>query len=88
MNEPEEKKRKGKESLVKEPQTKKRVSEYDATKLIKSLKRREYSVVEQLKKQLGQITILSLLLSSEVHRDALLKILNESHIPKEQPRRT
>lgn len=30
----------------------------------------------------GTISILSLLLSSEAHRDALLKILNESHVPE------
>lgn len=46
----------------------------------KTLKRSEYFVVEQLKKQLVQISILSLLLLFETHRDALLKFLNESHI--------
>lgn len=30
----------------------------------------------------AQISILSVLLSSEGHRDVLLKILNESHVPK------
>lgn len=39
-------------------------------------------MVEQLKKQPAQISILSLLLSSEAHRDALLRILNESHVPE------
>lgn len=37
-------------------------------------------MVEQLKKLPAQISILSLLPSSEVHRDALLNILNECHV--------
>lgn len=49
-------------------------------RFIKTLKRSEYSVVERLKKQSTQISILSLLITSEMHRDALLKILNESHV--------
>lgn len=38
-------------------------------------------MVEQLKKAPAQISILSLLTSSETHRNALLKVLNESHVP-------
>lgn len=48
-----------------------------------TLKRSEYSVVKQLKKQPAQISILSLLMSSEAHRDALLKILNDPMSPKD-----
>lgn len=39
-------------------------------------------MVEQLKRLAAQVSILSLLLLSEAHRDALLKILNESHVPE------
>lgn len=68
---------KGKVVLAEEPQRKKRVSE---EYFIKMLKRREDLVMEQLKKLPAHISIPSLLLSSEAHRDALLKILNESYI--------
>lgn len=71
---------KGKVVLAEEPQRKKRVSEEYITEFIKMLKRREDLVMEQLKKLPAHISIPSLLLSSEAHRDALLKILNESYI--------
>lgn len=57
------------------PQRKKRVCEDDTAEFIKTLKRSEYSIVEQLKKQPTQISILSRFLSSETHCDGLLKIL-------------
>lgn len=67
--------------MAEEPQKKKRVSEEKITQFIKTLKRSEYSVINQLKKS-AQISILSLLLSSLVHSDSLLKILNESYVPE------
>lgn len=79
MNEAEKKKRKGKEILAEKPQKRGRVSEDDVAEFVKTLKRSEYSVVEQLKKQPAEISILSLFLSSEMHRDALFNILKESH---------
>lgn len=66
----EERKRKGKDILVEEMQTKKRVSEDGTVEFVKILKRSDYLVVEQLKKLPVWISILSLLLSSEAHRDA------------------
>ena len=38
-------------------------------------------MIQQLNKSPAQISILPLLLSSEVHREALLKVLKETHIP-------
>lgn len=70
----------GKDVLAEEPQRKKRVREEKTVDFIKKVQRSEYSVVEQLKKLSTQISVLSLLLSSEAYRDALLQILNESHI--------
>ncbi|XP_052881220.1 uncharacterized protein LOC128289414 [Gossypium arboreum] len=43
----------------------------------------EYSVVEQLRKQPTRISVLDLLLSSEVHREALMKVLNETYVTKD-----
>lgn len=64
-----------------DPKRKKKVYDVEVEEFVKMLKRSEYSVVEQLKKAPAQISILSLLSSSEAHRNALLKVLNESHVP-------
>ncbi|XP_052478489.1 uncharacterized protein LOC128034014 [Gossypium raimondii] len=45
----------------------------EAKEFLKFLKHSEYSVVEQLHKQPARISVLALLLSSEVHRKALMK---------------
>ncbi|XP_040939607.1 uncharacterized protein [Gossypium hirsutum] len=68
-------KEKGVEVLVNEP-----VKEEEAREFLKFLKHSEYSVVEQLHKQLACISVLALLLSSEVHREALMKVLNETYV--------
>ncbi|XP_017621997.1 uncharacterized protein LOC108466150 [Gossypium arboreum] len=66
---------KGVEVLVNEP-----VKEKKAREFLKFLKHSEYSVVEQLRKQPYRISVLALLLSSEVHREALMKVLNETYV--------
>ncbi|XP_016679311.1 uncharacterized protein [Gossypium hirsutum] len=63
------------EPLVNEP-----VKEEEAKEFLKFLKRSKYSVVEQLCKQSACISMLALLLSSEAHRNALLKVLNETYV--------
>ena len=47
-------------------------------KIIRNL---EYSMIQQLNKSLAQISILALLLSSDVHRKSLLKVLKETCVP-------
>ncbi|XP_071913977.1 uncharacterized protein [Coffea arabica] len=61
------------------------VSEKEAVDFLKMLKRSEYKTVEQLDGLPAQISFLNLLLTSELHREALLKILNEAHVPKDIP---
>ncbi|XP_016747380.1 uncharacterized protein [Gossypium hirsutum] len=61
--------------LINEP-----IKEEEATEFLKFLKHNEYSVVEQLHKQPARIYVLALLLSSEVHRNALMKVLNETYV--------
>ncbi|XP_052484826.1 uncharacterized protein LOC128039929 [Gossypium raimondii] len=63
------------ESPINEP-----VTENEAREFLKFLKHSEYSVIEQLHKQLARISILALLLSSEAHRSALMKVLNETYV--------
>ncbi|XP_012482815.2 uncharacterized protein LOC105797378 [Gossypium raimondii] len=71
--------RKGKavevEPLVNEP-----IKEEEAKEFLKFLKHSEYSVVEQLHKQPARISVLALLLNSEVHQNVLLKVLNETYV--------
>ncbi|KAA3455771.1 RNA-directed DNA polymerase (Reverse transcriptase), Ribonuclease H-like protein [Gossypium australe] len=45
----------------------------------------EYNIVEQLNKQPARISVLSLLLSSEPHRNALLRVLNQAYVPSNVP---
>ncbi|KAA3478108.1 RNA-directed DNA polymerase (Reverse transcriptase), Ribonuclease H-like protein [Gossypium australe] len=61
------------EAPVNEP-----VTEKEANEFLKVLKHSEYNVVEQLHKQPTRISILALLMSSETHRSALMKVLNET----------
>ena len=46
------------------------------------IKSSEYSVVKQLSKMPSYISVLSILLASESHRKALLKVLNEAYVPE------
>ncbi|PKI69671.1 hypothetical protein CRG98_009942 [Punica granatum] len=53
----------------------KKVTDQEAEDFMKVIKASEYKVVEQMSKSPAHISLLSLLLSSEPHRNALLKIL-------------
>ncbi|KAJ9182555.1 hypothetical protein P3X46_006539 [Hevea brasiliensis] len=48
--------------------------------LLQIMKQSEYDVVEQLRKTPAQISLLSLILSSEVHRQALQRILDQAFV--------
>ncbi len=63
-----------------EQEVKKAVNEEEAHEFLKFIKHIEYSVVEQLNKQPARISVLSLLLNSEPHRNALLKVLNQAYV--------
>ena len=55
--------------------TKKYPSEF-----LKLIKHSEYSVVEQLNKLLARISLLALLINSEPHCKALMKVLSEAYV--------
>ena len=55
-----------------------RVTTEESDEFLKVIKNLEYSVIQQLNKLPAQISILALLLSSNVHRKALLKVLKET----------
>ncbi|XP_019237034.1 PREDICTED: uncharacterized protein LOC109217261 [Nicotiana attenuata] len=60
---------------------KKPVTEEEAEEFLRKMKVQDYSIVEQLRKTPAQISLLSLLIHSDEHRRALMKILNEPHVP-------
>ncbi|XP_070025248.1 uncharacterized protein [Nicotiana sylvestris] len=60
---------------------KKVVTEEEAEEFLRKMKVQDYSIVEQLRKMPAQISLLSLLIHSDEHRQALMKILNEAHVP-------
>ncbi|PKI75194.1 hypothetical protein CRG98_004418 [Punica granatum] len=65
------------------PLPEKKVTDQEAETFMKVIKASEYKVVEQIGKSPAHISLLALLLSSEPHRDALLKVLIAPQIPKE-----
>jgi hypothetical protein len=58
------------------------VSNEEAGEFLKLTKNSEFSVVEQLKKTSTRISLMSLILSFEPHRNALQRVLNESNVPQ------
>ncbi|XP_016676185.2 uncharacterized protein [Gossypium hirsutum] len=58
-------------------EVKRPVNEDEAHEFLKFIKHSEYNVVEQLRKQPERISALSLLLNSESHQNALLKVNDE-----------
>ncbi|KAK8571500.1 hypothetical protein V6N12_027587 [Hibiscus sabdariffa] len=71
------------ETFAPEPPINEPVKEEEVREFLKFLKHSEYNVVEQLHKLHARISVLALLLSSESHRNALLKVLNETFVPKD-----
>ncbi|XP_071900974.1 uncharacterized protein [Coffea arabica] len=59
------------------------ITEKKALDFLKRLQRSEYNVVEKLSKSPAQISMLDLLFSSDMNRDALLEVLTKTQIPKD-----
>ncbi|XP_070015294.1 uncharacterized protein [Nicotiana sylvestris] len=60
---------------------KKPVTGEEAEEFLKRMKAHDYSIIEQLRKTPAQISLLSLLIHSNDHCQALMKILNEAYVP-------
>src|ERR1043165_9763848 len=52
----------------------------DFDEILKLIKKSEYRVVDQLMQSPSKILILSLLLNSEAHREALMKVLDQAYV--------
>jgi hypothetical protein len=59
------------------------MSEEEVIKFLKLMKHSEYSVVDQLKMTPTIISLMSLILSLKLHRNALQKDLNKAYIPQD-----
>ncbi|XP_050889365.1 uncharacterized protein LOC127094590 [Lathyrus oleraceus] len=74
---------KGKGPMVENEQVedhKKSITFKESQEFLKLIKKSDFKIVDQLNQTPSKISILSLLLSSEVHRKALLKVLNAAHV--------
>ncbi|XP_050890186.1 uncharacterized protein LOC127095556 [Lathyrus oleraceus] len=56
------------------------VQSEDDVEFLKLIKRSDYKVVDQLHQTPSKISILPLLLNSEAHREALVKVLSQAHV--------
>ncbi|XP_050878639.1 uncharacterized protein LOC127082445 [Lathyrus oleraceus] len=55
----------------------------EAIKFLKMIKKSDYKIVDQLHQTPPKIFILSLLLNSQAHREALLKVLAQAHVTQD-----
>ncbi|PKI64957.1 hypothetical protein CRG98_014651 [Punica granatum] len=62
-----------------------KVTEEEAEAFMKIIKASEYKVVEQMAKSRAHVSLLALLLSSEPHRETLLRVLTAVQVSKETP---
>ncbi|PKI32625.1 hypothetical protein CRG98_046984 [Punica granatum] len=67
------------------PTPSKKVTEEEAEAFIKVIKASEYKVVDQMAKSPAHISLLALLLNSEPHREALMRVLTAAQVPKGTP---
>jgi hypothetical protein len=74
--------------LGKELEVNKPVTEEESNEFLKLIKHSEYCIVDQLKKTPAKISLMSLILSSEPHRNALQKLLNEAYVPQDIEQKT
>lgn len=56
------------------------ISQDNTDEFLKLIKRSDYRVVDQLHQTPSKISILSLLINSEAHRTALMKVLKQAHV--------
>ena len=58
------------------------VTEVETNEFLKFIKHSEYSTVEQLHKLPAKIFLLALMMNSEPHREAVLKVLKQAYMLK------
>ena len=61
------------------------ITEAEVNEFLKFIKHSEYSIVEQLHKISLLALMLALMLNSEPHREAMLKVLKQAYVPHNVP---
>ena len=61
------------------------IIEAEVNEFLKFIKHSEYSIVKQLHKMLAKISLLALMLNSEPHKEAMLKVLKHAYVPHNAP---
>ncbi|KAF1869198.1 hypothetical protein Lal_00048480 [Lupinus albus] len=56
-----------------------KVSEEEACEFLRFIKQSEYQVIDQLSRTPAKVSLLSLLMNSEAHREVFFKVLNRAH---------
>lgn len=70
----------GKEVINEKEKDEKIITAEEGKEFLKLIKRSDFKIVDQLGQTPSKISILSLMLSSEAHRKALLKVLNTAQV--------
>lgn len=55
----------------------------ETVEILKIIKKSDYKIVDQLHQTPSKISILSLLLNSQSHRETLLKVLAQAHVTQD-----
>ncbi|KAM3289940.1 hypothetical protein P3S67_018229 [Capsicum chacoense] len=74
--------------LRKDQNLRRNITDTEAAKFWKKMQPKDYSIEDHLKKTSVHISVMSLLMSSEAHRSALMEVLSGISIPKETTRET
>ena len=61
------------------------ITETEANEFLMFIKHSEYNIVEQLHKLSAKIFLLALMLHSEPHKEAMLKVLKQVYVPRNAP---
>ncbi|RHN66197.1 hypothetical protein MtrunA17_Chr3g0088231 [Medicago truncatula] len=59
------------------------IEDFNLDKILRIIKRSDYKIVDQLLQTPSKISVLSLLLSFEAHRNTLLKVLEQAYVDHE-----
>ena len=62
---------------------KKEVSLEEASEFLRIIQQSEFKIIEQLDKTPARVSLLELLMSSELHRALLVKVLNKAHVAQD-----
>ncbi|KAK4726780.1 hypothetical protein R3W88_031697 [Solanum pinnatisectum] len=69
------------QGVQKKEQPKRPISEAEAEEFWRKMQPKDYSIVKHLEKTPAQISVWALLMSSQMHRQALMKALDDSYVP-------